>query len=134
MALSWKTSGIANEATVCWHPIRVAPPNGSQTCVQRMPDGSLREQNGRTFMFIFLTLAVGPLDAKRPEKFFDRVHAWERVFGATCRNTDGTPRYTTFDDVKAHVGLWTNASKVSDAEFSKKIMRGLYEQAVGARS
>jgi len=73
-----------------------------------------------TEALIWLTMAVGmgTITEKNWRQFYTRVSFVERVFGARRRNEKG-PVFIAPEDVKAHIGLTTNVSKMTDAQFTK---------------
>ena len=68
---------------------------------------------------------VPVLDAKTLNRFYKRVHAWETAMGTI--NTTGEP--ITYGDLKRRLGLRTNASSMTDADWRKKLVRALDEEA-----
>ena len=107
MALHWELRSIDNWETVCCNE-----------------DGTL---SGTTECLIWATMMVGlsRITASNAKKFYERLHAWETARGAF--RSDRQP--LDFNDVVRHIGLATNASHETDAQFRKKLMRALEEEA-----
>lgn len=91
--------------------------------------------NGVTEALIWATIPVGIsriTDDNAPE-FFDRCEMLADVYGAPLV-ADGKDRRLTFEEVKAHVGLKTNASPKTPAQFGKDILRTMRANAERARA
>lgn len=112
MALNWELGEIANWKEVC-----------------RTENGTLA---GITECLIWATMTVGlgRITASNAKKFHDRLHAWETAIGP-FRSDD---QHLTFDDVARHIGLRTNVSNLTNAQFRKKLMRSLEEESRRARN
>jgi hypothetical protein len=77
---------------------------------------------------IWLTMSCGfnKITEDNVEKVYQRVKAYQLVFGPCLRK----PRegsvistvYITHADVKAYIGLTTNASTLTDSAFAKRVM------------
>lgn len=80
-----------------------------------------------TDALIWLTMFVGMdhITAKNAVEFFVRVEMFERLFGAMrVKRFRGKPKqvFMTLEEVKQHIGLETNAGRLSDAQFGKKLI------------
>jgi len=78
-----------------------------------------------TEALIWLTMAVGmgTITAKNWRQFYTRVAFVERVFGARRRSVEDGPVFIAPKDVQAHIGLTTNVSRMTDAQFTKHIFK-----------
>ena len=116
MSLDWNVAKVADYETLCW----VEHPDGSRTV------------NPVTEALVFYTLNVGmgAITAKNAEEFYFRVHQAETMFGAVLNEwgpEDEQPRqvFISLDDVKAHIGLATNASNLTKSAFDKRLRERL---------
>ena len=116
MALTWNVSKVENHEVVTtdpndpnkWHPLTEA--------------------------LIWATMFIGmyEITKKNHEEFYARVFVQERV-GGTYRMSlqkDGVrpvPLYTTLEEVKSHIGLYTNVSMKTLAQFWKGIKKEALE-------
>ena len=107
MALTWELGEIVNWKDAC-----------------RNEDGTL---SGITDCLIWATLMVdmGHITQSNAKAFFRRLHAWETAVGPI--RSDG--QRISFNDVVRHIGLRTNVTQRTEADFRKKIMASLYERA-----
>lgn len=90
-----------------------------------------------TDALIWATMGVG-MDAiteENKDEFFCRLHIYEQVFGSwiSMRGDDGKaePYNMKYEDVCKHIGLKTNASRLTDAAFKTKIWKELEGRAKG---
>jgi hypothetical protein len=80
-----------------------------------------------THALIWLTMSVGlgQITAKNWKTFYTRVNYIESLRGArrSRRNEDGTvsPLFITPQDVRDHIGLGTNVSRMTDLQFLKHV-------------
>tara|TARA_B110000503_G_C7106067_1_gene395966 strand:- start:269 stop:661 length:393 start_codon:yes stop_codon:yes gene_type:complete len=75
---------------------------------------------------IMLTMTIGMRDItdKNWEQFYNRIYTWERIVGVQFyhrKRNKMTPMYITKDDVKRMIGLHTNASTMTPAQFKKHL-------------
>ena len=98
MSLNWNLNAIANRETVCWDA------------------GHMKSE---TEVLIYATMFVGipEITTKNALSFFARLSLFERVGGSLLLG-----RSMTFAAVQAHIGMKTNASKMSEAQFAKVIL------------
>jgi hypothetical protein len=81
-------------------------------------------------MGIFLMhTGIQSLTRKNAAEFYMRAKLIEACSGALFTNGDGTPRYLTTDDVAKYIGLSSNVSSYTDAQFfshlRKDVIRSL---------
>jgi len=113
MALNWDLGNIENFKSVC-----------------RNDDESLREE---TELLIFYTMHLGinSITESNVKKFTLRFRMFEVLHGMSkWRNVNGE-RINAISDtlIKNHIGLKTNASSLSDAQFNKNMLRQLVREA-----
>jgi hypothetical protein len=82
------------------------------------------EQPLQTVIFLTMTLGMNKVTEKNKEKFFNRIKFMESRTGATMRLND-EPHPFTMDMVKECIGLETNASTMTKAQFIKNQTRNL---------
>lgn len=81
---------------------------------------------------IFTTMSVGINEITKDNvgEFFARTQMVERVDGRTCvQDSEGNPVFTTLADVVRHIGLRTNASPLTRAQFLRSFSRRLDYEA-----
>lgn len=113
MALNWDLGNIKNFKSVCWND-----------------DGSFNEET-ELLIFYTMNLGMGLITESNVDKFILRFRMYEVLFGMSkWRNVDGE-RINAISDtlIRNHIGLRTNASKISDAEFNKKMLKQLVREA-----
>lgn len=105
MALHFDFTKVKNNETVCL-----------------TPEGEIRVV---TDALIWLTMALdlGGITPKNVEGFIVRLRMYEAVAG---------PTNITAAQVRSHVGLSTNVSDTTDAQFAKKLSKLMRERAVRA--
>ena len=104
MALNWNVSKVENFKTVCYNA-----------------DGKV---NGVTETLIWATMIIGMngITEKNAEEFFFRISMREKLHGALRRDWSGenpVDVFVTWDEVKTHIGLGTNATNMTRAKFIK---------------
>src|SRR5262245_48425800 len=104
MALEWKVSEIRNYMTVCW-----------------IGEGEDRTMNPVTHALIFNALAIdiGHITADNASEVYARTRIMEAING-TLLTKRGENVPITFDDIQAHIGLWTNVSFKSRLDWAKR--------------
>jgi len=114
MALSWNVEKIENHEELL------------------VGEGDERELDALTQAFIWTSLATGlgkgwSLDIDFAPEFYARIKLYERVHGSLVRRVDDEtgeikPYWVTPEDVLRRVGLETNVSPVTRAEFIKRMV------------
>lgn len=128
MSLDWNLKNVKDQS-VCW---RTATENN-------IPIG---EEKGKQYMtaltqmMIYVTMAVdiGEITVKNAEEFYGRVVLLEKLRGARLKKWDASTkthvdRYITPADVRAHIGLTTNVSKVAFGVWIKRLAALAIEDA-----
>ena len=111
--LNWDIGNIKNRKSVC-----------------KNDDGSFSEET-ELLIFYTMNLGMGLITESNVDKFILRFRMYEVLFGMSkWRNVDGE-RINAISDtlIRKHIGLRTNASKISDAEFNKKMLKQLVREA-----
>ena len=113
MAFNWNLSRIKNNETLCWGKLRT---NGPRT-----EDGK-RTMNPVTNFLIWATIPVGmnEITAKNVEEFIERLEVIKMLDAAEYGVQIGHTDYPDPDAVRAHIGLTTNASRVTKAKWQAK--------------
>ena len=110
--LEWKTTDIKNQHTACFE--------------ETGEDLQMRQV---TRQLIFFTERVGLNRITNDNRidFWKRVNAWERVHGQCLsrRGDDDKPimRFISLQEVQDHVGLWTNARRLTEPKFYDEIIK-----------
>jgi len=74
-------------------------------------------------------IGLNNITEKNWEQFYIRCHAIETINGAWLLDNNLKGRPITAEDVKSHVGLHTNASTRTKAQFQKDIYLRFVDQA-----
>jgi hypothetical protein len=100
MSLDYKLTGIEDYENRCWQDDRLNPV---------------------TEVLVFMTMPVGinHITDKNVDTFYARLKLVEALNGSFLRRAEGEPHYLSMDEVRAHIGLWTNAPLMTDAQFRK---------------
>ena len=113
MALNWDLGDIENFKSVC-----------------RNEDESLREET-ELLIFYTMNLGMGLITQNNVDKFILRLRMYEVMYGmAKWWNVNGQ-RVNVISDtlIRKHIGLRTNASSISDAQFNKNMLKQLVREA-----
>tara|TARA_B110000046_G_C12794173_1_gene314379 strand:+ start:283 stop:663 length:381 start_codon:yes stop_codon:yes gene_type:complete len=113
MALNWNLGDIENFKSVC-----------------RNEDESLREET-ELLIFYTMNLGMGLITQNNVDKFILRLRMYEVMYGmAKWWNVNGQ-RVNLISDtlIRKHIGLRTNASSISDAQFNKNMLKQLVREA-----
>ena len=94
------------------------------------------EQWRITEALIFVTMVVGinRITEDNATTFAERLAAYQKVRGALLSNYDGetvTERPVTAEDVRARIGLSTNATPMTNAAFKRRMADLLMEEVRG---
>ena len=114
MSLNWDLGSIKDHKTYCWLD------DGKDK------DGKpLYKLTGLTETFIWLTMIVGisEITDKNAQEFFTRVSFEENLLGPMRKHKNGKGVYVTFEDVKRHIGLRTNASPYTKSKWLSKVYK-----------
>lgn len=99
--------------------------NWDATRVEGIDDLTDNER-GTLQALCFSTMAVGmnKITTENAREFYTRASFMEKVLGASRRGFDGEkdfPVFYSLEDIQRFVGLMTNASPLTDAQFRKNI-------------
>lgn len=113
MSLNWNLSRIKNHESLCWGKLRNIGP--------RTDDGK-RTMNPTTYFLIWATIPVGmnEITAKNVDEFIERLEVIKMLDAAEYGVQIGHTDYPEPDVVRAHIGLSTNASRVTKAKWQAK--------------
>jgi len=86
-----------------------------------------------SIIFYCMFIGMSEITEKNALEFYKRVRLHEKLFGTslidlseekketTCSNLHCRDRFITFEEIKAHIGLRTNAENFTDAKFRSKV-------------
>jgi hypothetical protein len=116
MSLNWDTKNVENGSEVCFITATVDWPMDGTKKGDRL-------LNPVTSALIWhsLNTGIGTITAENADEVYARISFIEQVYGPSLSTQDG-PKAITIEDVRQHVGLYTNASfKIeSRASFLKR--------------
>jgi hypothetical protein len=144
MALSWEITAIDDYEAVCWDII-TDPSEAEQVRKHGTQgffapswyeddDGNVKVMNAVTNALIWMMMGLGvggKITAQNVEEVVLQVAIEQRVFGPTLRQKRGDgewePRYITPDEIRAHIGLRTNAFGKDNTKraFKEKLWKNL---------
>ena len=109
MALHWKLNKINDYYAVCYQDGKLTP---------------------HTECLLYATMAVGlpEITEKNSREFFKRLRLWEKVVGPFRFDKKGKDLYFSLEEVESHIGLSTNASKITKNAFLSKIWQHAEDQ------
>ena len=104
MPLTWDTKNVADYETVCFLTVEEDAPT------MGLEKGD-RTLNPVTHALIWASLStgIGNITEENAAEVYARIHMTEALYGALLRRADGTEGIT-IEDVRLHIGLYTNAS------------------------
>ena len=117
MSLNWSLADIENWDEVCHITATVDwPMDGTKK------GDKLLNPVTTALIWHSLNTGIGRIKAENAAEVFARISLVEELYGTSLRDGDGKNRPITMDDIKAHVGLSTNASfkDESRASFMKR--------------
>lgn len=116
MGLSWNVTDVKDHETVCFYRASEDDPMGQH----KKGDRLIRSE---TEALIFLSMPCGfhKITTDNAVEVYGRCYGIER-FGA-FRTQRGKPVYITLADVRAHVGLTTNASPKTAGQYAAALAR-----------
>lgn len=114
MSLNWNLSTVKNCDTLCWKDREAHGPNKAG-----------RYLTATTEALIWSTIIVGipEITEKNAKDFWQRLSFYERSIGSLLKGGEEgeiVDIRMTEDDVLRHVGLSTNATKLTDKQFTDK--------------
>lgn len=121
MALTWDLGEIADYESVCFI-----------VATEPIPDSGIdvgdKYLNPLTNALIWstITVAIGKISEDNADEFYARLHFTELVVGPFLRKS-GEPYYITPEDVRAHIGLQTNATSFKGETRAKFLGRFKYD-------
>ena len=89
---------------------------------KEIADGGDESVTTSVLVNLTMSVGIGTITEKNADEFYARVHLIEQIDGA-YRNKDGKGIKFTKDDITRRIGLTTNASNFSRAEFIKRRMK-----------
>lgn len=114
MALNWDLTKIENHETLCW-----------------VGDGDDARMNPVTEALIFLSIPIGVpmITAENLAETWTRISMWQDVQGAPLAGPGGIDQFLIPEDIRAHIGLKTNASALTVTKFNSNLIKALREHA-----
>ena len=100
-------------------------------CYKRVDGGHHLNPITKTLVFSTMVIFMDSITEKNWEQFYERIAAWEKVFGSMTEvrdrrfKTRWRDQYITPDDVRAHIGLTVNVMPKSDAYFYRHLVKVL---------
>jgi hypothetical protein len=117
-------TNIKNWEELCLREI----PKGEKKNLMRLQPDEDHCYNPVTESIIFLGMSCGfsEITQKNWQQVARRIQTYEGTFGPFLRNTDGRYLPITDEQVREHIGLRTNVSKLTEVQFN----RGMGDRAV----
>lgn len=102
MSLNWNVSNVRNSETVCF--------------IGKDDERELREVT-RSLIFLTMPVGINEITARNADEFIWRLEVIKMLDAAEYGEPSRHSSWPGSDDVRAHIGLNTNASRVSEAKF-----------------
>lgn len=112
MSLDWNIKEVADYDNVCF-----------------VGDGDERRLSAITESLIWRTMVVGlnEISEANFREFAYRLNFYERLFGETIME-EGKKRFITLAEMRAHIGLRTNANRLTRAQWMKNIKNSIEQE------
>lgn len=136
MSLDWNARKVPG-----WHELHNTAPKGEET---KFPKDSPEDIAGNrewaiseTMIFRTMSVGINTITEANAEKFLARSLVVSDVFGTPLMDWDAeqekhVDRDLTYADVHARIGLGTNASNLTDAQFRKRMIEEIERTAARA--
>ena len=108
MSLNWNIKNINDYKYVCYY----TKDDGTQ----------ILHPTTDAIIWLTLIIGIGTITEKNVDTFYSRVRAYELMRGAMLYDNMSRPDYIEYVDIVAHIGLVTNSSKMTDAQFRRHLM------------
>lgn len=120
MALTWNVTGIKDHERVTTAPHKRGGKNQWHTATESL---------------VWLSMACGfdSITEKNVEEVAERVRMWQHVSGTIYRTSSGDLKLS-LSDIHDHIGLTTNASRLTRTEFNKKLLDYIGRESTLART
>jgi hypothetical protein len=82
-----------------------------------------------TLILATMNVGMGHITEKTVKEFYTRLRMQETAFGAYRRDGAGNDHPFTYAEVRAHIGLWTNAGTETNGAFHKRLTTNLRRDA-----
>ena len=115
MSLNWNISNINDYKHICY----LTKDDGKE----------ILHPTTDAIIWLTLIIGMGKITDDNANAFYSRVRAYELLRGAMLYDKMSRPNYIEYEDILAHIGLVTNSSKMTDAQFRRHLMF-LHEQEV----
>jgi hypothetical protein len=115
MPLRWDVAKIHNHE-------KVTTVKGKERGIDSDPEGAYWNPVTEGLVWYCMVTGIPAITEKTLDEFYIRMLAHDRL-GSPLLLADGKPRPITYAEVRAHIGLHTNASILTQASFRSKIYR-----------
>lgn len=125
MPLNWRIDQVKNFKEICYEERMPLPSEGGDETSKPVTRLTMR-----TEQLIFATMVVGmnQITEKNHLDFWYRLHLYESMFGTFRLDEDGDWLFYLLPDVKAHIGLYTNATVVPFGKWSRRVKETYLER------
>lgn len=133
MSLDWNAKNV-----IAWDELHNTAPKGVEP---KYPEGSDEDKaaewewnKSQTIIFRTMSVGINKITAENAEKFLARCFVVSKVFGAPLSTWDDEKEThvdadLTFADIHRRIGLGTNASTLTDAQFRKRMIEEVERSA-----
>jgi len=120
MSLNWDVTNVKGFKELAYEDVGVVYEDaGGEVRVRRAAE---------SLIFATMFTGINTITEKNVEEFFLRIYMWEKSFGA-LRFSNGEPKFFTLKEIVPFIGLKTNASPLTKAQFKNNLARSLREMA-----
>lgn len=99
-------------------------------CFEETEDGKKRMAIvTETLIFATQWVGIDKITERNYEEFYYRLFLADASWGGSIKTKDLSNITPSLNDVKAHIGLWTNACSFPRTEFLKRLRKRVLEKA-----
>jgi len=120
MSLDYRLSDIDDYQNLCWLPTGKVKKDGNPELYMNPVTHAL--------IFLQMPILMGRITEKNYVEVFRRISMYEQCMGAFVSTNKGG-YFITLQDVKDHIGLWTNVFEDTFPKFKKELMMRLERYA-----
>lgn len=104
------------------------------TSVNKTPEGKAKwHEVTDSLVWLSLTIGLNHLHKDNIEEWSERIAAVQGIYGADFAFDDETKIYITREDLENHVGMRTNAGRMTKTAFYARLMKMARDRGMQAR-
>ena len=107
MSLDFRLTDITDYKSLCWNK-----------------DGTINRIT-EDLIFATMTTGISRISPAKVNEFFERLQVCHLIYGKGLMHSETKESLLTYDVIKAHTGLSTNAVSLTKKQFYQKMAKGL---------